>query len=57
MTYAPGAHAPVAMQQAPAIGRIIAEELVLGRAQSINIDRLRITRFATARQSQERNII
>ena len=45
------------VQQAPAVGRIIAEELVLGKAQSINIDPLRITRFATARQSQERNII
>jgi len=45
------------VQQAPAIGRIIAEELMLGRAQSINIDPLRITRFATARQSRERNII
>jgi len=45
------------VQQAPAVGRIIAEELVLGRAQSINIDPLRITRFATARQSRERNII
>ncbi len=45
------------VQQAPAVGRIIAEELVLGQAQSINIDPLRITRFATARQSRERNII
>jgi sarcosine oxidase, subunit beta len=45
------------VQQAPAVGRIIAEELVLGRAQSINIDPLRITRFSTARQSRERNII
>ena len=45
------------VQQAPAVGRIIAEELVLGRAQSINIDPLRITRFAAERQNRERNII
>lgn len=45
------------VQQAPAIGQLIAEEVVLGRAQSINIDPLRITRFATNQQSRERNII
>lgn len=45
------------VQQAPAVGRMITEELVLGRAQSINIDPLRITRFATAQQGRERNII
>jgi sarcosine oxidase subunit beta len=45
------------VQQAPAVGRLIAEEVVLGRAQSINIDPLRITRFSTAKQSHERNII
>ena len=45
------------VQQAPAVGRMIAEELVLGRAQSINIDPLRITRFSNPRQSRERNII
>lgn len=45
------------VQQAPAIGRLIAEEVVLGRAQSINIDPLRITRFSTGQQSHERNII
>jgi sarcosine oxidase, subunit beta len=45
------------VQQAPAVGRMIAEEIVLGRAQSINIDPLRITRFATAQHGRERNII
>jgi sarcosine oxidase subunit beta len=45
------------VQQAPAIGRIITEEVVLGKAQSINIDPLRITRFSSDRQGQERNII
>jgi len=45
------------VQQAPAVGRLIAEEVLLGRAQSINIDPLRITRFSTGRQSHERNII
>ncbi len=45
------------VQQAPAVGRLISEEVVLGKAQSINIDPLRITRFSTGQQSHERNII
>ncbi|GAC1423466.1 MAG: FAD-dependent oxidoreductase [Ktedonobacteraceae bacterium] len=45
------------VQQAPAVGRLIAEEVVLGKAQSINIDPLRITRFATEQQGRERNIV
>ena len=45
------------VQQAPAIGRLIAEEVVLGKAQSINIDPLRITRFSAGQQSRERNIV
>jgi sarcosine oxidase subunit beta len=45
------------VQQAPAVGRMIAEEVVLGKAQSINIDPLRITRFSTHQQGRERNII
>lgn len=45
------------VQQAPAVGRLIAEEVVLGKAQSINIDPLRITRFSADQQSRERNII
>ena len=45
------------VQQAPAVGRLMAEEVVLGKARSINIDALRITRFAAGQQSQERNIV
>lgn len=45
------------VQQAPAIGRLIAEEIVLGKAQSINIDPLRIARFSTNWLERERNII
>ncbi|GAC1391939.1 MAG: FAD-dependent oxidoreductase [Ktedonobacteraceae bacterium] len=45
------------IQQAPAVGRLIAEEVVLGKAQSIDIDPLRITRFATNQQGRERNIV
>lgn len=45
------------VQQAPAVGRLIAEEVVLGKAQSINIDPLRITRFSTDQPARERNII
>jgi sarcosine oxidase, subunit beta len=45
------------VMQAPAVGRLIAEEVVLGRAQSINLDPLRITRFSTSPPDQERNII
>lgn len=45
------------VQQAPAVGRVIAEEIVHGRASSINIDDLRIERFAHAGGRTERNII
>ena len=45
------------VQQAPAVGRLIAEEIVLGKAQSINIDPLRITRFSANQQRRERNIV
>jgi sarcosine oxidase subunit beta len=45
------------VQQAPVIGRLIAEEVVFGKARSINIDSLRITRFAAGQQSRERNIV
>lgn len=45
------------VQQAPAVGRLIAEEVMFGKARSINIDPLRITRFATDMQSRERNIV
>ena len=45
------------VQQAPAIGRLMSEEVIFGKARSINIDPLRITRFATGQQSRERNIV
>ena len=45
------------VQQAPAVGRLMAEEVVFGNARSINIDSLRITRFSTDLQHRERNIV
>ena len=45
------------VQQAPAIGRVIAEEILLGRAQSINIDPLRIDRLAGGSHEREHNIV
>ncbi len=44
------------VQQAPAIGRIIAEEILDGRAHSIVLDPLRIERFANAPKAREHNI-
>lgn len=44
------------VQQAPAAGRVIAEEIVDGRAHSINIDPLRIERFEGTSQAREHNI-
>jgi sarcosine oxidase subunit beta len=45
------------VQQAPAIGRLIAEEIIFGQAKSINIDPLRIERFATNQYRRERHIV
>jgi sarcosine oxidase subunit beta len=45
------------VQQAPAIGRLIAEEILLGKAASINIDPLRIDRFSSSVHQQEHNIV
>ena len=45
------------IQQAPAVGRLIAEEIILGKAHSINIDPLRIERFSTNQQHREHNIV
>ena len=45
------------VQQAPAIGRLIAEEIISGQARSINIDPLRIERFATNQYRQEHLIV
>ncbi len=44
------------VQQAPAIGKVIAEEILDGQARSIVIDPLRIERFANAPKAREHNI-
>jgi sarcosine oxidase subunit beta len=44
------------VQQAPAVGRVIAEEIMDGWAHSISIDPLRIERFASPHQVREHNI-
>jgi sarcosine oxidase subunit beta len=44
------------VQQAPAIGKVIAEEILDGRAHSIVIDPLRMERFANAPKAREHNI-
>ncbi len=44
------------VQQAPAIGKVIAEEIVDGRAHSIAIDPLRIERFTHAPKAREHHI-
>ena len=45
------------VQQAPMVGQLIAEEITLGKAQTINIDSLRIDRLLTQQQNKEYNII
>jgi len=45
------------VQQAPMVGRLIAEEIILGKAQSLNIDSLRIDRLFNHQQYKEYNII
>jgi len=45
------------VQQAPMVGRLIAEEVTLGKAQSVNIDPLRIDRLLNNQQQKEHNII
>lgn len=45
------------VQQAPAVGRLIAEEIMLGEARSINIDPLRISRFSSNHMRREHNIV
>ncbi|MER3482872.1 MAG: FAD-dependent oxidoreductase [Meiothermus sp.] len=44
------------VQQAATVGRLMAEEVVEGRAQSLDIDSLRYQRFSMARVGLERNI-
>lgn len=45
------------VQQAPAVGRVIAEEILDERAHSIVIDPLRIERFARELSAREQNIV
>jgi glycine/D-amino acid oxidase-like deaminating enzyme len=45
------------VQQASMVGRLIAEEITLGKAQSVNIDPLRIDRLFNDHQRQEHNIV
>ena len=45
------------VQQAPMIGRLIAEEITLGRAKSVNIDPLRIDRLFKKQMQKEHNIV
>jgi sarcosine oxidase subunit beta len=44
------------VMQSPATGLLIAEEILDGRAHTIDIDELRITRFRDQRLRHERNI-
>jgi glycine/D-amino acid oxidase-like deaminating enzyme len=41
----------------PATGMLIAEEILDGRAHTIDIDELRITRFLEGKPSYEQNIV
>jgi sarcosine oxidase subunit beta len=45
------------VQQAPIVGQLIAEEIIFGVAQSINIDSLRIDRFSKGHRQIEQNIV
>ncbi|MCS6882243.1 MAG: FAD-binding oxidoreductase [Oscillochloridaceae bacterium] len=45
------------IMHAPATGMLIAEEILDGRAHTINIDDLRISRFQTGQQQIEQNVI
>lgn len=45
------------VQQAPAVGRLMTEEILQGQARSIDIDQLRIERFANQRLNHEHLIV
>lgn len=45
------------IMHSPATGLLMAEEILDGRAHSINIDELRITRFVAQKLAYERNIV
>ena len=44
-------------QHAPITGKLIAEEMVLGKAQTLNIDPLRLERFETISITREVNVV
>jgi len=44
-------------QHAPITGKLVAEEIVLGIAQSLNIDSLRLERFETISTTREVNVV
>jgi sarcosine oxidase subunit beta len=44
------------VQQAPAVGRLMAEEIMLGRARSIDIDLLRMERFLDGQNDNKREL-
>ncbi len=45
------------VQQAAMVGRLMAEEVVDGRAHSLNVDQLRYERFSSATPAFEKNIV
>lgn len=45
------------VQQAPAVGRVITEEIVDGRASFVDIDEFRLERFASGEARLERHIV
>jgi sarcosine oxidase subunit beta len=45
------------VMQAPAVGELLAEEIIDGRAHTINIDTLRLERFQRGGATTERNIV
>ncbi|MFA5594637.1 MAG: FAD-dependent oxidoreductase, partial [Trueperaceae bacterium] len=45
------------VQQAATVGRLITEELLNGRATTINIDEFRIERFGRQAEAGERHIV
>ncbi len=45
------------IMHSPATGMLIAEEILDGRAHTIDIDELRVTRFLAGKESYELNII
>ena len=45
------------VQQAAMVGRLMAEEIVDGRAHSLNIDALRLERFSAANRTVEKHIV